>query len=151
MIVFSIHRSWRIISAGSQHILAACQCGKFLPDPVLEFEAVLHVVRAEQVVDDLQLGDIIGAADVEVLHVVSAEELAGGTFPDAAQHGPEFIDRHHVREGQKSSFVILSCHDCSPSFIHVIARPVCKLVVVIRNPLVERTDSHTSDTVTGSK
>lgn len=51
MIVFSIHRSWRIITAGSQHILAACQCGKFLPDPMLELEAVLHIVGAEQVVE----------------------------------------------------------------------------------------------------
>ena len=51
-------------------------------DPVFELEAVLHVVRAEQVVDDLHLGDVVGAADVEVLHVVPAEELAGSTFPE---------------------------------------------------------------------
>lgn len=85
-----------------------------LSDPVFELKAELHIVRVEQVVDDLHLGDVVGAADVEVLHVVPAEELAGGTFPDAAQHGPEFIDRHQVREGQKSFFVILSCHDHSP-------------------------------------
>ena len=96
--------------------MTCAACGKLLSDPVFELEAVLHVVGAEQVVDDLHLGNVVGAADVEVLHVVPAEELAGGTFPDAAQHGPEFVDRHHVREGQKSLFVILSCHDRSPLF-----------------------------------
>jgi hypothetical protein len=39
---------------------------------MLELETVLHVMRTEKVVDDLYLGDVVGAADVEVLHLIPA-------------------------------------------------------------------------------
>lgn len=51
-----------------------------LLDPMLQLQFVLHVMRAEEVVDDLLLGDVVGGIDVEVLDEVGAEELADGAL-----------------------------------------------------------------------
>lgn len=126
---------------------------------VVAAEAVqdLLVVGAQDEVDDFFLWDVVGVADDEVGHQVFAQKPAGVVVADA-EHGAEFREGHHIRVGTETPFIILSCHDRSPSFIHVIARPVRPfsrmrkgVVVAIRNPHVERTDSHTSDTVTDSE
>ena len=85
-----------------------------LPNPVLELHAVFHVVLAQQVVDDLHLGDVIGTADEEALDVSLLEQLPGCAVGNAAQHGAELVDGDHIGKVAESLFVISSCHDHSP-------------------------------------
>ena len=81
-----------------------------LVDPVPELEAVFLVVVAEQIVDDLFFGNVVGGSDIEGLDVTGAQQLPGSALSNAAHHGAKVVQCHHIRIKPKASFVFMSCH-----------------------------------------
>ena len=80
-------------------------------DSVLQFEPIFHIMVAEQIVDDVLLGYVIGASNVVMRDDVLAQQFARGAVANASEHSAEFIDRNHVGEGAESFFVVASCHN----------------------------------------
>lgn len=75
-----------------------------------ELGAVFLVVVAEQIVDDLFLGDVVGGVAIEGLDVTGTPQLPDGAFSNAAQHGAELLQGHNVRVEPEASFIFMSCH-----------------------------------------
>ncbi len=61
-------------------------------DAVLQLAPVAAVVLTADVVDRLDLWDVVGRVDHEMLDAVFADELARGAVGDAAEHGSELFE-----------------------------------------------------------
>ena len=56
----------------------------------------MRVVVAENVVDHIFFRDVIGPHNDEVLNVIAAQQLSGGTVCDTAEHFAQLLQRYDV-------------------------------------------------------
>ena len=56
----------------------------------------MRVVIAENVVDHVFFRDVIGPHNDEVLNVIAAQQLSGGTVCDTAEHFAQLLQRYDV-------------------------------------------------------
>lgn len=89
--------------------MASCAVPPSL-DAVLQLAAIEAVVLAANVVDRLDLGNVIGCVDDEMLDAVLAHELASSAISNAAEHGAELFESQKIGIGFELAFVLKSCH-----------------------------------------
>lgn len=89
--------------------MASCAVPPSL-DAVLQLAAIETVVLAADVIDRLDLWNVIGRIDHEMLDAVLAHEPARGAVGDAAEHGAELFEGQQIGIGFELAFVLKSCH-----------------------------------------